>query len=375
MLLGLSRLVLLIPLFGTQILFGQSFLNGGFETNTAGVDRINITNAAFNTYMSSNTGFGTWSGVGNLDIVRTTSYGLGPQSGTWYIALTGGGTDRVAMQLASPLVAGNTYTLNYYDNQWSTFTSPEVRVHVSTNNSTLGTFAFMGGAPISTSWTLRTNTFIAPISGNFICIETNGVASGGVWTKVDNFFFTVVLPVQSLVMGGERLKGTNTVEVRAELETDEPNLAYFLERGTDGGEFELVRQVFPELGNGGKYKLAETDELISFQHQDYRLKMVDANGGVHYSSPIQIETTASEPEFLVYPNPSNGLFNLFYRHPLVDDAVSIEVYDLQGKQILQKELDRTSPEQLLDLRGTAHGLYFLNIRSGGYQSTSRIIIQ
>lgn len=353
----------------------QSFLNGGFENNTAGVDRINITNAAFNGFMANTTGFGTWSGVGNLDIVRTTSYGLGPQSGTWYIALTGGGTDRVAMELSSSLVAGNTYTLNYYDNQWSTFTSPPVRVGISNSPTFLGTFVFMGGAPISTAWTLKTQTFVAPVSGNFITIETDGAASGGVWTKVDNFFLSVPLPLQSVALGAEQISGTNEVVVRAHLQPDGTPLTYWLERSVDGQAFDSMREVFPAQNDNGELVFAENDRLVSQSHQEYRLKVVDANGQVHYTAPIQVDAHHSEPEFLLFPNPSNGLVSLYYRHPLVSDDVSIQVYDLQGKLVTQKALDRTFAEQQLDLTGMDPGLYLVNIVSGGFRQCARLVLE
>ena len=38
----------------------QAFLNGDFEINTAGVDQINLGNAAFNGFMSNTIAFGSF---------------------------------------------------------------------------------------------------------------------------------------------------------------------------------------------------------------------------------------------------------------------------------------------------------------------------
>src|ERR1700741_2881294 len=88
--------------------FGQTFLNGNFEINTCppGVDQINLTNAAYNGFMANSFSFGTWSGVGDMDILTLATYGLA-QSGSWYVALTGAGTDQISLTISAPLVMGN----------------------------------------------------------------------------------------------------------------------------------------------------------------------------------------------------------------------------------------------------------------------------
>ncbi|MBL0342764.1 MAG: hypothetical protein IPP71_18865 [Bacteroidetes bacterium] len=98
--------------------YGQIFLNGDFEINTAGVDKVNIVNSQYNSFMSNSVAFGNWNSGGpnggNMDIITSNTYcGLGAQQGNWYVCLTGGGTDAISLQLSVPLVAGNSYEISF----------------------------------------------------------------------------------------------------------------------------------------------------------------------------------------------------------------------------------------------------------------------
>src|SRR5690242_12780899 len=77
----------------------QSFLNGSFESNSVSGDQINMTNAAFNAAMANTFAFGSY---GDMDIITSSTWGP-PQSGSWYVALTGGGTDIITLKASAPL--------------------------------------------------------------------------------------------------------------------------------------------------------------------------------------------------------------------------------------------------------------------------------
>ena len=352
-----------------------TILNGNFEINTAGVDQINITNSQFNAYMSNCTGFGTYAGVGNLDIVRTATYGLGPQNGTWYIAMTGGDSDRATFQLSGNLIAGNTYTLNFYDNGWSSFFAPPIMIGVSNNNLSIGTVAFTSGAPSSASWTLRTHTFVAPATGNFLGVQTSGAFNTSIWTKMDNFFFSTVLPVKSVVMNAERVGKSALVSVKGELTEPTGIDGFFLERSLDGGEFVDLGEVELTTRVDGAFTFEVQDELKSFDYQDYRLRLVDADGQATYTETVRTEVNAVEPEFILFPNPSKGKFSVLYHHPVVGTPVSIEVYDLQGKLLHAQELDRLLATQEMDLQHLDPGLYLVNLVSGAYRESTKLVIE
>lgn len=73
----------------------------------------------------------------------------------------------------------------------------------------------------------------------------------------------------------------------------------------------------------------------------------------------------------VYPNPSDGRFNLQW-----DNAPSYnyQIYDVSGK-LLQQKRDITTRQHALDLEGVAQGVYFLHIQSEGSTITKKLIVQ
>lgn len=168
-----------------NISFAQNFLNGSFENNTAVVNQINLANAGFNGFMANTNAYGT---TGNMDIIRTNTWGNGfAQHCTWYVALTGSGTDAVAMQLSAPLVTGTTYTISFWDRKDAAFVGFPVQIGLSTVNNANGTVIYTAPvAPTNGVWTQRTFTFVAPNNGQFITVIQNGGNTGS-WVHIDNF--------------------------------------------------------------------------------------------------------------------------------------------------------------------------------------------
>jgi hypothetical protein len=68
----------------------------------------------------------------------------------------------------------------------------------------------------------------------------------------------------------------------------------------------------------------------------------------------------------IYPNPSSAIFNISYP---VDDAISIEVYDLTGKILKQQ----TGLQ--IDLSGYAKGVYFAKLRVNGLQTVKKLVLR
>ena len=183
----LKKLIFVLLFLIIKIAYNQSFLNGDFEINAAGgIDQINLPNAAFNAAMPNCNGFGTY---GDLDIITSNIYSGGPQSGNWYVALTGDETDMLAIELTAPLISGNTYTISFYDKKDMNYMCYPIEIGVSTLNNSFGTSVYTAPtAAINSTWTQRTFTFTAPNNGKYITVNQQGGGLGD-WVQVDNFTF------------------------------------------------------------------------------------------------------------------------------------------------------------------------------------------
>lgn len=170
-----------------QTLSAQCFVNGDFENHKATHDEINLSNTAFNGMMPGVTSFGSY---GDVDIIRSSDYGgSGAQSKNWYIALTGGGTDIVSIELTQPLTQGKKYTISFYDRAASGYRANPIQLGLSTNNTSTGTVAYTFKEPaVNNVWTRRECSFIAPISGKYLTVQ---MPAGDIqtWVNIDNFKF------------------------------------------------------------------------------------------------------------------------------------------------------------------------------------------
>ena len=125
----------------TFISKAQDFLNGDFEINTAVTDQINLSNSSFNNFMPNSTAFGTFE---NLDIITSNTYCGVALSGNWFIALTGGGTDAITMELSEPLVAGEEYTISFWDRGCDAFSYGPLSVNIGVSSSPIAVPFFSG---------------------------------------------------------------------------------------------------------------------------------------------------------------------------------------------------------------------------------------
>ena len=81
-------------------------------------------------------------------------------------------------------------------------------------------------------------------------------------------------------------------------------------------------------------------------------------------------------EVAVYPNPTSTTLNVRFIMPK-EDEVSIGLYDMQGKQVLLKNLGNKSfgsHQEMLDLTDIPNGTYVCRI-SGKYNSITKQVIK
>ncbi len=180
-----TRILVLLVLI-CKFTYSQSFLNGNFENNSCTGDHINLTNPGYNSLMQNSTGYGTY---GNLDIITSSTWGP-PQNGSWFVAMTGNGTDAISLELSSPILMGNQYTISFYDRGGPGYTPFPFEIGLSTINNVFGTSVYISPlAPVIGVWSQRILTFTAPITANYITVRISGGTLSGTWSHVDNFQF------------------------------------------------------------------------------------------------------------------------------------------------------------------------------------------
>lgn len=82
-------------------------------------------------------------------------------------------------------------------------------------------------------------------------------------------------------------------------------------------------------------------------------------------------TTDNNGDLLVYPNPSNGTFNVSAGNNQFD----INIYNIQGRLIYTEKAIPANTIKEINLKGMPRGIYFLRITGNNEVKTSKLLIQ
>ena len=165
----------------------QTFLNGSFE-GTAATGGFNLSNSDFNNQMNNCFAFGVNSQV---DIINNSCGYGSAQDGNYFIGLAVDNTntlvDEMSIKLASPLVAGENYVLNFYHRKDGGFSANLLEVGYSSSNNSFGTTISTVALP-TTNWVLVELPFTPTFNCEHITIRT--IAGSYGWNFIDNFDIT-----------------------------------------------------------------------------------------------------------------------------------------------------------------------------------------
>ena len=78
--------------------------------------------------------------------------------------------------------------------------------------------------------------------------------------------------------------------------------------------------------------------------------------------------------FMVYPNPASSVVN-FYLEAGSYHSTSLEIYDLNGRKLLEKKIPTEANEIEIDVSHLKNGVYFCRLFSEKYNVTQKLIIQ
>ncbi len=190
------------------------------------------------------------------------------------------------------------------------------------------------------------------------------------------------LPVE-LISFTAKKKTNNDVLVEWKTASENNTARFEVELAKGNDEFQ--QNHFIKIGEVSSHGNSTTVQSYNFadieNHKSgvryYRLKIVDADGRFTYSA-IRPVVFNDEIRWLVYPNPSNGIFNLVYQVDQGKD-VNLKLYDINGKLAQQLRLKGNGfvQKHIVDLQSPkfASGLYLLEIEAGEQKREFRLLKQ
>jgi|GEM_PF-1100800 len=208
-------------------------------------------------------------------------------------------------------------------------------------------------------WVTPSVDGLYPYSGN-TCTIGFGDYTAGVGNDI--------LPVELTSFSG-RFFEDNRVQLSWLTTTEENNLGFWVERSTDGEKWETLPDFVQGAGNSSvplSYEYTDNldDRLAQAPKIAYRLRQVDRDGTIDYSSIVYVYT-GSRPEtvelYRAYPNPFNPSTTLSFSLEETQN-VTLRVYNTLGMEVAT----------LLDNRSMEAG--FHNIEFNGNDLVSGIYI-
>ncbi len=202
------------------------------------------------------------------------------------------------------------------------------------------------------------------------------------WLNNGSFNGITPLPLKLLSFTAKKKTGD---EVLLEwVTTEESNVNRFeVEVAKGNAEYQLNRfsriGLLPSQGNSSaeqRYSLPDTENNKSGVRY-YRLKMIDNDSRFTYS-PVRPVSFSGDWQWLVYPNPSSGIFNLVVQVN-EGEEINVKVYDAAGRLARQQKLAANGFVQKIpvDLNGhaIATGLYLLEVSAGDKKQSFRLLKQ
>lgn len=96
----------------------------------------------------------------------------------------------------------------------------------------------------------------------------------------------------------------------------------------------------------------------------------DALKATIMNAPLLAANDVTSKEFRIYPNPTTGLFKI----DLDSDKSEVKLFDMTGKSIAVKRLQKNENSQTFDLSNQPRGTYMLKIKTAeGNEVTKKII--
>jgi hypothetical protein len=114
----------------------------------------------------------------------------------------------------------------------------------------------------------------------------------------------------------------------------------------------------------GTYDIMLTAQCGTYADTVYSQVVIVSNLGIEQEDQIEMK---------IYPNPSDGKISI-YAEELIGKEVSISIFDIQGKEVLHKEMRFNSSTVQLDLQ-LSKGSYEMLVMVGGEKMTQTLVIE
>lgn len=181
------------------------------------------------------------------------------------------------------------------------------------------------------------------------------------------------LPVVLTRFGAQALGAV--VAVNWATASEQRSASFEVERSSDGSTFTKIGQVAAAgtTSQVHQYQLLDRAPLGGLSY--YRLRQVDLDGTMHYSSVVAVQAVGpvAAPLLTLAPNPTTGRVVVQLVQAIAQPA-TLQVLDVLGRTVYQQGLAAAATqEQTLELQALPAGVYLVRVTSATGVVTQRLV--
>lgn len=158
-----------------------------------------------------------------------------------------------------------------------------------------------------------------------------------------------------------------------ETATEFNNAGFDIEKSTDGIQFSNIGFI---KGQGNSFSLnaySFVDTRFT-QTAYYRLKQLDFDGKITYSSIVALQKTGEGSALKMYPNPiSTQSFLTIDFEKTIENSLNIDIFDVHGRKLYQTHAEKGIEILKIPVTDWAKGLYFVQVNNGVKQIISKFV--
>jgi len=223
------------------------------------------------------------------------------------------------------------------------------------------------------TWTLYTNSKLAPVGTRYIRVRLLAKLNGGpsIDGYFDNLSLTTSIPLPVIISSFDVVAENTDVKLIWTTSTENDNNYFTVQRSqnaTDWTDLEKV-QAISNGGSGATYTAYDDNPLTGILY--YRLKQTDFTGKSTYSEIKEINFTQSFADVIVFPNPAKGFFTISESEI---KNLQVAVYNNIGQIII---LPHTAQNNSITFNTSAlsKGIYYIRLSNTHTTEIRKIVVE
>jgi len=174
------------------------------------------------------------------------------------------------------------------------------------------------------------------------------------------------LPLSLLSFTAARKSNTALIQWNT---SNESNLNVFEVQRKVNGQFTTIGKVVAN-NNAGQTQYQYSEMNTSNNISEYRLKIIENDGTFRYSEVAIIKGLEKKIDWMVIPNPNNGIGQIHFNEALSN--ATLEILDNTGRTI--KKLQNINGQNHY-FSGLKSGVYMIRVADGNIIATQKMIVQ